>query len=55
MYTQTRNINFDICGSYMFEFSVSKDMNTNFKNDRMEDSNISSSISSNTDCQGIKN
>ena len=41
-----------ICESYMFEFSVGKDMN---QKGEKENFNTSSSISSNIDCQGIEN
>jgi hypothetical protein len=44
-----------ICGSYKFEFSVSKDMKKNWYNmggDSRENNGI---FMSNTDCQGIEN
>ena len=42
-----------ICGNFMFEFNVSKDMQKNY----MEGSNKDGSITfmSNTNCQGIEN
>jgi len=44
-----------ICGSYMFEFSVSKDMKQKYNNDYKEISNISFSIMSKNNCWRIGN
>ena len=43
------------CGSYMFEFSVSKDMKSMFHMKGGGRREGSGSFMSNIDCQGIKN
>jgi len=43
------------CGSYMFEFSVSKDVKKIIIKWLKENFNISSSVMSNTTCQGVEN
>jgi hypothetical protein len=44
-----------ICGSYMFEFSVSKDMKKRIYNRGGGSREGSNTFMSNNNCQGIKN
>ena len=44
-----------ICGSYMFEFSVSKDMVSMFHMKGGGNREGSGTFTSNTNCQGIEN
>ena len=43
-----------ICGSYMFEFSVSKDIKSMLHMKRGSDRKNNGTFISNTNCQGIK-
>ena len=44
-----------ICGSCMFEFSVSKDMKSMFHRKRGDNREGSDTFMSNSDCRGIEN